>query len=68
MQKGRCPRCFSDDVELVDYMGVKCIVCRACGFDETQLYEVYPEERGSQREKGKFTPYKAGGGGRARKL
>ena len=65
--KKPCPRCFSDDAETVEYLGVQCVVCRNCGFDETALYEVYPEERGSQREKGKFSPYKAGGSGRVRK-
>ena len=57
----RCPKCFSDDVEMVEYMGVSCLVCRACGFDETTLYEVYPGEKGGGKGKARYTPYKAGG-------
>lgn len=42
-------------------MGVKCIVCNNCGFDESKQYDVYPEGKTSQKEKGRYTPYKAGG-------
>ncbi len=61
----RCPKCFSDDVEMVEYMGVFCLVCKSCGFDETALYEVYPGEKGGGKGKGRYTPYKAGGSLRA---
>ncbi len=63
----RCPKCHSEDVEIVEYMGARCIRCRKCGFDETALYEVYPDSKSNQKEKGRFTPYKAGGAGRVRK-
>ncbi len=46
---------------MVDYLSVKCIVCGNCGYDETKQYDVYPEEKTSQKEKGRYTPYKAGG-------
>ena len=57
----RCPKCFSDDVKIVDYMGAQCIICRNCGFDETTLYEVYPSDKSSGKAKRQFSPYKAGG-------
>jgi len=63
-----CPRCYSDKIRLVDYMDFKCIVCDNCGFDERNYYEVYPEDKPSQKEKGRFNPYKIGGKGRVRKL
>ena len=62
-----CPKCKSGNVKIIDYLGVKCIVCNDCEFDESKQYDVYPEENRSQKEKGRFTPYKAGGFGRGRK-
>lgn len=63
----RCHKCKSKDIEIVDYLGVKCIVCRNCGFDETSQYEVYPEQKASQKAKAKHTPYKTGGHKRTQK-
>ena len=65
--KTLCPKCKSGNVEVSEYMGVKCIICNDCGYDESQQYEVYPEEKGSQKEKSRHSPYKAGGFGRAKK-
>jgi len=65
--KNTCPQCHSENIKLVDYMGIACTVCNDCGYDERSLYEVYPSERTSQSAKGKFTPYKTGGGRRAQK-
>jgi len=65
--ESKCPKCNSGKVKLVDYLGIKCIVCNDCGFDETKQYEVYSEKK-SQKEKGMYTPYKAGGFGRAKKI
>ena len=56
-----CPKCNSKNVDLVSYMNIKCIKCNNCGYDESKQYEVYPEEKKSQKEKGKYTPYKVGG-------
>ena len=56
-----CPQCGSENIKIVNYMNIKCRVCSNCGFDERNLYEVYPDERTSQKEKGKFSPYKTGG-------
>ena len=63
----KCPKCRSEDVKTVLYRGIKCAVCNKCGFDERDVYEQYPEEKGSQKAKGSFSPYKAGGSSRARK-
>ena len=65
--KNACPQCHSDNIKRVDYMGISCAVCNDCGYDERNLYEVYPEEKVSQVQKGKFSPYKAGGHGRTKK-
>lgn len=59
--KKNCPKCHSDNIKAVDYLGIKCIICRNCGFDETKQYEVYPEGKTSQKAKARHSPYKAGG-------
>lgn len=56
-----CPKCKSDKVKLVLYRGIKCFLCKNCGFDERDVYEQYPESRSSQKAKARYTPYKAGG-------
>ena len=61
VKSSSCPKCRSKNVKIVDYLGIKCIICKDCGFDETNQYEVYPQEKVSQKEKSKFTPYKTGG-------
>ncbi len=67
MIKNKCPKCKLDKINIIDYMGVKCIICSNCGFDETERYEVFPEEKKSQKAKGRYTPYKSGGFGRIKK-
>ena len=62
-----CPRCKSENIKEVDYMNVKCIICNDCGYDQRETYDVFPEDRETQREKRKFSPYKAGGGKRTLK-
>jgi hypothetical protein len=62
-----CPRCGSEKARLLEYMGAKCVVCDSCGFDERDSYAVYPEEDKSQKEKGRYSPYKAGGPKRSKK-
>ena len=57
----RCPRCKSDDVKEVDYMGSIMLVCGNCGYDERQTYDVFPESKTSQKAKKEFSPYKSGG-------
>ncbi len=64
--KNKCPQCESDKIRIIDYMGVKCVVCGNCGFDESSQYEVFGEEKKSQKAKGSYTPYKSGGHGRGK--
>ncbi len=63
----KCPRCGSENVKSYDYSGIPVIRCDECGFDESSVYEVYPEQKASQKAKGKYTVYKAGGPQRSRK-
>lgn len=63
----KCPKCGSSDIKLYNYLGVKALKCNNCGFDERNIYEVYPEQKTSQKAKGDYTVYKAGGSQRTRK-
>ncbi|MBI2653962.1 hypothetical protein HYX02_04070 [Candidatus Woesearchaeota archaeon] len=63
----KCLKCGSKDIRLFDYLGIKAIKCNNCGFDERNVYEVYPEEKKSQKAKGKYAVYKTGGSQRTRK-
>lgn len=63
----KCPKCGSYNVEPYLYQSVEVIKCNGCGFDEGSDYDIVPEQKASQKAKGKYTPYKAGGSGRARK-
>ena len=65
--KNICPKCKSNNIKIVDYLGTKCIICKACNYDATNQYDVYPEQKTSQKEKGRHTPYKTGGHKRSRK-
>ena len=57
----KCHKCGSYNVEPYLYQSVEVIKCNDCGFDESSQYEVYPQQKTSQKAKGKFTPYKTGG-------
>lgn len=63
----KCPKCGSKDIKLKNYLGIRTIKCNNCGFDESNMYEVYPQQKTSQKAKGKYNIYKAGGSQRARK-
>lgn len=67
MNKQTCPRCRSSEVFVVRYRGTSCVVCRACGYDERDEYEVFPEQRSTQREKASHSPYRRGGKNRTQK-
>ena len=59
-----CPKCHKE-TEILEEDGATYAVCKHCGYDEREAYdEAYPEQRGTQREKGKHSPYKQGGHGR----
>ncbi len=59
-----CPKCGSTKTESEAYIGIFILKCKNCGYDESDLYEIYPEQKTSQKAKGSFTLYKAGGGNR----
>ena len=63
----KCPKCSSKNVKFINYLGIKTIKCNSCGFDEGSVYEVYPEQKTSQKAKGRYTKYKIGGSQRTRK-
>ena len=67
MKKLKCPKCKSKDAEFISYMGIKCLKCNNCRFDESSQYDVYPEQKKSQKAKGSYSPYKKGGHGRTAK-
>ena len=57
----KCPKCGSKNIKLYTYLGIKTIKCKKCGFDESSVYEVYPEQKASQKAKGNYAVYKTGG-------
>lgn len=63
--KMTCKKCKSENIEEVKYRGTTCIVCKDCGFDERDELEVFDEGKSNQKEKGRYSPYKAGGGKRS---
>ena len=62
----KCPKCGSRNIKIQSYIGIKTIKCNSCGFDEGSIYDVYPEEKKSQKAKGEYTIYKKGGSQRTR--
>jgi Zn ribbon nucleic-acid-binding protein len=63
----KCPKCGSKNIKLQAYMGIKAVKCNSCGFDESGIYDIYPEEKKSQKAKGRYTIYKKGGSQRTRR-
>ena len=63
----KCPKCDSASIKIYNYLGIEAIKCKDCGFDERSQYEVYPEQKTSQKAKAGHSPYKAGGPRRASK-
>ena len=61
IKKSKCPECNSNNAETVNYIGISCIVCKNCGYDESRQYDVFPEQKTSQKAKGKYLIYKTGG-------
>ena len=57
----KCPKCNAYDVELYMYQSVEVIKCKSCGFDGGEVFEQAPTEKASQKAKGRYNPYKAGG-------
>ena len=63
----KCPKCGSADINIYNYLGIKTIKCSNCGFDEGAVYHVFPEQKTSQKAKGRYAVYKTGGTQRTRK-
>jgi len=63
----KCPKCDSKNIKFVNYLDIKTIKCNNCGFDESSIYEVFPEQKTSQKAKGKYAVYKIGGSRRTTK-
>ena len=57
-----CPKCGSNDLVFIDYAGIKCIVCKKCGYDERDEYALDMGEKTNQKAKGEYSPYKSGRG------
>ena len=53
-----CPKCKSENIRVIDYQGIRCVVCRDCKFDERDIYDVAYTERNAPKVKAVF---KAGG-------
>ena len=64
----KCPKCGSKNIKLYNYLGVKTIKCSSCGFDESSVYDIVPEQNANQKAKGKYAVYKTGGSSRTRKI
>lgn len=60
-ERKKCPECNSENVRFITKDGKKHLVCNHCIYDETEEFDVYPEEKTNQKEKGRYSPYKAGG-------
>ena len=63
----KCPKCGSSDINIYNYLGIKTIKCDNCGFDESKIYDVAPEQKTSQKAKGRYNVYKTGGSRRTKK-
>ena len=61
-----CPKCGSAKTKTQAYMDINILICEKCGYDESALYEIYPEHKTSQKAKGQFSPYKTGGSKRTK--
>ena len=55
-----CPECGSDKIKIVKYLGMAALICEKCTYDEREEIESIPEERGTQREKRRYSPYRSG--------
>ncbi len=61
-----CPKCRSSDVKIKEG-GLAFVHCNRCHYDELEEEVAEESSRSTQREKGKFSPYKTGGYRRTKK-
>jgi len=62
----KCPQCGSPKMRSYKHGDVNCFECMSCDYDSCEEIEDYPEERSSQKAKGSYSPYKAGGSKRTK--
>jgi len=62
----KCPVCGSKKIRPYKYNDVTCFECDNCSYDSCEEFEEVPEEKTSQKAKGRYTPYKAGGSKRTK--
>lgn len=55
----KCSKCGSEKIKKYKYENIDCYQCLKCNYDSCEEQE-FPEQRTSQREKGRYNPYKAG--------
>lgn len=65
--KPQCPQCGSTNVKDLQDNGIDYIQCLKCGYDELESDDEFPHQRSTQREKGRYSPYKTGGKTRGKK-
>lgn len=58
---GKCPKCKSLNIKIIEDNGLSFIQCLQCGYDELEDDDAFPETRTSQKAKGRYSPYKTGG-------
>jgi len=64
--KKKCPKCGSFNVA-IHKEDIEFLTCKSCGYDELVEDTLVEGQRTSQREKGRYSPYKTGGKGRTRR-
>ena len=64
IKKGsKCPSCKKGKLVEEEFVGDKILVCDKCGWDSTDPdLQVFGGGRNTQREKGRHSPYRSGGG------
>jgi DNA-directed RNA polymerase subunit M/transcription elongation factor TFIIS len=55
----KCSKCGSSDVKKKKYAGGEFVVCNSCGYDSSVEVDIVPESKKSQKEKGRYSPYKS---------
>jgi len=56
-----CPKCKSEKAKFARYRGINLRKCPVCKYDESVEFESEAGEKGSQKAKARYTPYRTGG-------
>ena len=57
----KCPKCGSKETENYMFMRTMILKCSSCGYDEGTEFDQNSSQKTNQKEKSKYSPYKAGG-------